>query len=463
MGAKRLTLGFTLSTLFVCLSVPALELDKSQPELALVEQGCAYGRGALAVATAKADGLNKLRLFLQGETSYSLSTNDTELFNEQFSQQTRDLLISGIAQGQIHAHYDQVEIIGDDTCITVRIASPKAEKSLNNNGVTWNSEPTVSVVVVGEGKSRSGLSARQVAEQDAFQRAVSQVLGVMVKSGFMQQTNSVMSASADSDEFNLQEVAKQSLSLQSQGVVSRWNEIATQELEDGTLKLTLDITVEKKLIADKVEHLIQSLGQPSVFVDAQLPVVQANFKDTLASMGFGLSPSSAQASIILKITEQEKLTPSGLQLELSARVLDRAGNQYGVWQNDPRLITLPNKKGMLTELATVHLAVDQNRQNLKEQLHDSMQKMAMRGGPIRELILSEHVAGKQGQLYSLLSAITGVSDVKISSKSGKVFVQLRSLNNANDLAQYIEPTLKMHQPQYKSKLIVLNEYQIQAL
>ena len=74
MGGKRLSKSFAISSLFVCMSIPALELDKSQPTLVLIEQGCAYGRGAMAIESAKADGLNNLRLFLQGKISVSFST-----------------------------------------------------------------------------------------------------------------------------------------------------------------------------------------------------------------------------------------------------------------------------------------------------------------------------------------------------------------------------------------------------
>lgn len=126
-------------------------------------------------------------------------------------------------------------------------------------------------------------------------------------------------------------------------------------------------------------------------------------------------------------------------------------------------MTLPNKEGMLNELASVHLAVDQNQKMLTQALHSSVQKMAMRGGPVRELIFTPKTAGQQGQLYTLLSAINGVSDIKIESRSGKVIVRLRSLNNANDLAQFIQPTLRIHQPNYQSKLRVLNDYQINVL
>ncbi|MGR5542755.1 hypothetical protein ACPV5V_29825, partial [Vibrio campbellii] len=88
-----------------------------------------------------------------------------------------------------------------------------------------------------------------------------------------------------------------------------------------------------------------------------------------------------QSTVIMQIDEVEKVTPSGLQLALSTRVLDRAGNQYGEWSNDPSLITLPNKEGMLNELATVHLALESNKIALMDILHKSVQTMAMRGGP----------------------------------------------------------------------------------
>ncbi|MDO6498377.1 hypothetical protein [Photobacterium sanguinicancri] len=466
MGGKRLSKSFAISTLFVCMSVPALELDKSQPTLALVEQGCAYGRGAMAIESAKADGLNNLRLFLQGEVSVSFSTEDSALVDDQFDQQNRDLLLTGIAAGNIHADFSAPEIQGDDTCVTVRLTpAPDAGFANNNDGIEWDDSPVVSVVVIGEGNksTKNALSARQAAEQDAFKRAISQVLGVMVKSGYMQQSYSAMSATESSDDFNLQEIATQSLSMQSQGMISSWNEISYQKNPNGSVTITLDVSVERQKMEEKITRLIKSLGQPSIYVDAQLPIVKTTFSNALADMGFDLASNPAQSSVILDVKETQKVTPSGLQLDLAATVLDRAGNRYGSWHNDPTFMTLPNKAGMLNELAAVHLAVEANQIALKRQLHTSVQTMASRGGPIRELIFSKKAAGKQGQLYRLIGAMNGVSDIKLSQQAGNIVIQLRSLNDASDLAQYIEPTLRIHQPNYRSKLNVLNEYQIRVL
>ncbi len=465
MGTRRLSTYLVLSGLFSVTQVNALELDKSQSTLALIEQGCAYGRGALAIETAKADAINNLRLFLNGQVNMSLSTDDSELFNDQFSQKTRDMLVSGIEQGLISADFSQPELMGDDTCVTVRLTPPAVNQDSDGEDITWGAEPTVSVVVVGEGSANKthGLSARQAAEQDAFRRAISQVLGVMVKSGYLQQSYSSMSATAVSDDFDLHDVAVQSLSMQSQGMITGWSEISSQVKPNGVLTVTLDVSVERQKVQQKIAQLIKSLGQPAVYVDAHLPVVRSTFSTSLANMGFDLSSVPEQAAVILKVDEKEKLTPSGLQLELSAQMQDRAGNQYGVWKNDPTLMTLPNKDGMLNELASVHLAVNENQTALTQALHVAVQQMAMRGGPVRELIFTPAAAGKQGQLFTLISAINGVSDIKIESRSGRVVVKLRSLNDANDLAQYIEPTLRIHQPNYPSKLRVLNDYQINVL
>ncbi|MGF1688937.1 hypothetical protein L4C36_20025 [Photobacterium japonica] len=467
MGRKGLTHGVALSTLFVCLSASALELDMSQPSsLALVEQGCAYGRGAMAIEAAKAEGLNSLRLFLQGETSFSFTTDESMLLDEQFDQATRDVLISGIAQGNVRADFGRPEIQGDDTCVTVRLMPPADDAmSGDDDGITWDDEPTLSVVVTGEGlyDKKSGLTARQAAEQDAFRRAISQALGVMVKSGYLQQMYSSMSASTNNDDFNIEEVTRQSLSMQSQGMITSWNEISSQALAGGGLAVTLDVNVERQKMQDKVAQLLKSLGQPSVHINARLPVVKSVFSETLANMGFDLSPHSAQSSIILDVMEKAKVTPSGLQLEITAVMRDRVGNQYATWRNDPTFMTLPNKPGMLDQLAEVHFALEDNQQAIRAQLQSAAENMAMRGGPVREVIFSPSAAGQQGQLFTLLSAINGVSDIKIAKKSNKVVVQLRSLSNASDLAQYIEPTLRVHQPKYRSKLSVMNEYQISVL
>lgn len=465
MGTKGLNSGFVLSSLLIATSVSALELDKSQSTLALTEQGCAYGRGALAIDAAKADALNNLRLFLNGQVSVSLSGSDSELFNEQFDQTARDILVTGIEKGTIAADFGQPELMGDDTCLTVRLMPPQNNGSSSDDDIMWDSEATVSVVVIGEGTpdNKRGLSARQAAEQDAFRRAISQVLGVMVKSGYLQQSYSSMSASSMSDDFDLHEVAVQSLSMQSQGMITGWNEISSQTKANGVLVVTLDVSVERQKVEERITQLIKTLGQPAVYVDAHLPAVRSTFTRSLAQMGFDLSLTPEQATVILQVDEREKVTPSGLQLALSAKMLDRSGNQYAHWQNDPTLMTLPNKDGMLNELASVHLASEGNKRALTQALHNAVQKMAMRGGPVREVIFTPSAAGKQGQLYTLLSAINGVSDIKIESRSGKVVVKLRSLNNANDLAQFIEPTLRVHQPNYQSKLRVLNDYQINVL
>ncbi|GHA31713.1 hypothetical protein ACFFLZ_04625 [Photobacterium aphoticum] len=465
MGRKRLTHGVALSTLFVSLTASALELDLSQPSsLALVEQGCAYGRGALAIEAAKAQGLNNLRLFLEGETSFSFSTDESMLLDEQYDQDTREVLISGIAQGTVHADFGRPEIQGDDTCVTVRL-TPPADDALSggDDGIAWDSQPTISVVVTGEGKNQSGLTARQAAEQDAFRRAISQALGVMVKSGYLQQMYSSMSADTNNDDFNIEEVTRQSLSMQSQGMITSWNEIASQKQADGSLSLTLDVNVERQKMEDKVAQLIKSLGQPSVHVNARLPVVKSVFSETLAGMGFDLSSDEAQSTIILDVAEKAKVTSSGLQLEIIAVMRDSVGNQYATWRNDPTFMSLPNEPGMLDQLAAIHLATDQTKQAIKIQLQTAAEKMAMRGGPVRQLIFSTRAAGQQGQLFTLLSAINGVSDIKMATKSNKVVVQLRSLSNASELAQYIEPTLRVHQPKYRSKLSVMNEYQINVL
>lgn len=465
MGTRRLSTCLVLSGLFSITQVNAIELDKSQSGLALIEQGCAYGRGALAIEAAKADALNNLRLFLNGQVNMSLSTDDSELLNGQFNQNTRDMLVSGIEKGLISADFSQPELMGDDTCVTARLTPPAENQASDEAGISWDAEPTVSVVVIGEGTANQahGLSARQVAEQDAFRRAISQVLGVMVKSGYLQQSYSSMSANAVSDDFDLHDVAVQSLSMQSQGMITGWNEISSQMQPNGVLTVTLDVSVERQKVQQKIAQLIKSLGQPAVYVDAHLPVVRSTFSASLANMGFDLSSVPEQAAVILKVSEKEKVTPSGLQLELSAKMQDRAGNLYGVWNNDPTLMTLPNKEGMLNELASVHLAVNENKTALTQALHGAVQQMAMRGGPVRELIFTPAAAGKQGQLFTLISAINGVSDIKIESRSGRVVVKLRSLNDANDLAQYIEPTLRIHQPNYPSKLRVLNDYQIDVL
>ncbi|WP_255202951.1 hypothetical protein [Vibrio natriegens] len=209
----------------------------------------------------------------------------------------------------ISADFSQAELLGDDICVTARVTLPKIAPSLNEDDISWDSEPTVSVVVVGEciaSKAR-GLSAREVAEQDAFRRAISQVLGVMVKSGYLQQSYSSMSANSTSDDFDLHDVAVQSLSMQSQGMISGWSEISSQTKPNGVFTITLDVSVERQKVQAKIAQLIKSLGQPAVYVEANLPVVRFTFSTSLANMGFDLSSTPELATVILKLLKSNWL------------------------------------------------------------------------------------------------------------------------------------------------------------
>lgn len=462
MGSKKLVQGFALSSLFVCLSASALELDKSRSTATLVETGCAYGRGDNAIKSAQADALQRFLLFLKGETSIALSSQDTALVDEHFDQNSRSVLISGIEQGRISADFGPPFIQGDDTCITVRLSPPTSTNVQDTDGVDWDDgTPVHTVIVVGEGlkNKKLGLTARQAAEQDAFKRAISKALGVMIKSGHQQNSLSEMSASANSDDINVQDVVVQSLSMDSQGIITGWNEVDYQQDGKGKVTLTLDVSVEKKRMEDRIAQMIRSMGQPTVYVDAQLPSIKHAFSETLAKMGFDLSDYRSLASIILKVDESATPSSSEVRLGLTATLLDQAGNQYGVWRNDPTLLALPNKKENLDKLAQVHLAVKGNQQAIKATLQEAAKKIAARGGPIRELIFSPQTAGQQGQLTRVLGAISGVSDIKVNTLLDKrVVVQLRSMNNTTVLAQYIGPTLRIYQPNIE--LSVLNEFQI---
>ncbi|MEZ9853599.1 hypothetical protein AB4347_06080 [Vibrio breoganii] len=458
MGSKRLIIQVALGSAMFTASATAFELEKSQSSLALVEQGCAYGRGALSIESAKSQAFNQLRKLLNGEIT--LSAVETQLFDEHFSQSHRDRLVSGIETKTVHANFGDPQIVGDDTCVTVRL-TPPSEDNHEGFDIEWDDDGIVSIIVIGEGKADTvtGLTARQVAEQDAFRRAVSQVVGVMVQSEYQ----TPYSTALIDETFNLQNIAIQSLSAKSQGMITGWNEISSQTREDGLFLITLDVNVERGKINNEVSDIIKQLGNPAIYVDSTLPVIHSRISSALSELGFNLASSIEQSTLIVDVHEQKKLTPSGLQLALSLKILDRAGNEYGKWHNNPSLLTLPNQEEMLNELGAVHLAMEENKEAIRRELHSSMSALLMRGGPIREVVLSDSAAGEHGRLQILLSSIAGVSDVSIRTNSNQVIVHLRSMNSASVLAKYLEPTLRVNQPDYPAKLSVVNDFQIKVL
>ncbi|MGP8306047.1 hypothetical protein [Vibrio sp. YIC-376] len=55
--------------------------------------------------------------------------------------------------------------------------------------------------------------------------------------------------------------------MQSQSMITGLSEISSQMKPNGVFIITLDVSVERQQVQEKITQLIKSLGQPEVYVD----------------------------------------------------------------------------------------------------------------------------------------------------------------------------------------------------
>ncbi|MDD1780818.1 hypothetical protein LRP49_06345 [Enterovibrio sp. ZSDZ35] len=456
---------YTLITATLIASAPSLAFefdlnDMTNPKVSV--EGCSYGRGSLAVESAKAEAAKSLQTFLNGEYQFSSEKYDETLVDTAFSSSSKSVLATALSQGRLALTYSSPMLMGDDTCVTATLAAGDVSSEEDFGDVSWDDSPIVSVIVTGEGvaNKKLGLSARQAAEMDAFRRAISQVLGVSVKSGTSISSSSRTSTTESNDSASFEDISISALSISSSGVVDSWSEISSQALANGRHSVTLNVNVTKATAQEKFSQMMAQIGNPKVFVDGDNASIVRQLSDALRGLGYTTTSRVSNAALWLDINTKAFEINNESRLEMSISVRDLAGNHYGSWENDPSFMALPTRDGVTDTLAKVTLRSKKNQKAIQSMLESSANALAQMGGPVREILMSNSAAGDHANLNMLISRLHSVSDVQVSKKGKQTLVTFRSVTPIGDVAHLLSSAMKVHRPNKTSRVVIENDFRL---
>ena len=427
-------------------------------------EACAYGRGPTAVAQAQAQATSELATFLQGAAlrefqrsadSFSSVDNEAQISWLESLQQGSQ---SGLSAQALPVVLGKPYIQGNDTCVVVTLPQGADADPVSDDGLQWDDAAAeVAVVVDGEGwPSKTGQTARQIAEMDGLKRAVSQVVGVWLQNNFTQYSNSEFAQNNDDVQESMRDVLAQQLHSRSDGFVKRWQLLDTQQLPNGGVKVTLEAVVAQQDVAQASNDLLQAIGSPRVNVDAPEPL-RSFIAVWLSENGIEVSKTAP-----LTVTAFGDLRRRGnnASLDFNVQVADLSGNIYGKWRNDPSLLALPDSDMVMNDLMEVHLADPTQTEALQQTLRQAFMKVVAQGGMVHEIKIARKYMASSQELPGILRTIGGVRDVVVGGDSSTVLAQLRYNGSAADLAsalqQALGPVLNGPLPQAQFE----NEFQI---
>ncbi|WP_026972846.1 hypothetical protein [Aliagarivorans marinus] len=437
----------------------ALSLIEVMGQPALAQEGCSYGRGKQTIESAKAEAAQRLVEMMNPATIQQLSKTDQALIDSQFTEQEFASFVDAVNTRRVAVDFQQPYLQGDDTCVVAAVALAPPPSSDDIGDIAWEQGSSITIQVTGEGAADSTrqLSARQAAEMDAFARAISQVLGVAISSGYLEQSYTHLLAQDDSDSTSMVDIARRSLSSHSRGYISSWNEIAVQSMEDGRVQVVLNVTVEQEKVVTELSQILDQLQHPKVFVASEIPSVREAVIQALIAKDVRTTPQRAGSTFVVAIEETIRKVQGGKQLEVRLKVIDKTGEIYAQWNNDPSLVTLPGSDDSAENLAKIHFANELNRHELNQALNTAIKNVLARGGAVHQIKLSEKAAGDQVQLINLVKAIPGVSEVRFEISGEERHLYLRYLRDAAHLAQYLKPTLMIHHPDYQPSIQIVSD------
>lgn len=424
----------------------------------LETEACAYGRGNIAISGAKAQASAELIRFIKGNkslTTQSAQVHIATALSDQASslyEQQRTLMLEGLSAGAVPLSYSTPTLRGNDTCMTVSINPHELGESQEQN---WQSgKQHISVTVIGEGWQKQGKTALVNAEQDALQRAVSQVVGVWLTQQHSQSSSMSMNIANGVETTDMQDLIAQQLSSHSEGLVKEWQTLQTKELESGGVQVTLLAVVEKAPLVQQASQLLGMIGSPRVQVFAPEPL-KTELKAWLNEQGIEVGEAAS-----LAIYAQSDVLESGnnRRLNLSLEVRDLAENVYGIWKNDRSLISLPNAIHVERDLMAVHLASESQSKSLHSALNNAFTQVVARGGLIREVMLPSQKLTQPEKLHHVLSTLGGVSDVSIHKRENYTVASLRYKGNTGELANALDQALTAVTTNTLSKITIENDF-----
>lgn len=424
----------------------------------LQTQACAYGRGSTAITGAKAQASAELIRFLQGNKSLTMQSAQQQLTTDltddatSLYEQQRSVMLEGLNAGAVPLNYSVPRLNGNDTCMTVSLNPSNLGEPVEQN---WQqATQNISVTVIGQGWQKQGKTALSNAEQDALQRAVSQVVGVWLTQQHTQSSSTSLSISDDNESTTMQELIGQQLSSHSEGLIKEWQTLQSKQLENGGVEITIMAVVEKAPLIQQASQLLSMIGSPRVHVIAPEPL-KTELKTWLNEQGIEVG---AAASLELYARSELVKRDNNRQLRLIVDVRDLAGNIYGKWQNDPSLMALPNDENVKTDLMAVHLASESQSAALHRALTVAFTKVVARGGLVREVLLPSKKLTQPEKLYDVLSTLGGVSDVSIHKRSDYTVASLRYKGDTGEFAHAVEQAMATITANTLSKIIVEDDF-----
>lgn len=451
---KRFVSSLSLLTLSV-FAYADIEISKSG---ILKSTACGYGRGKIAIVDAKSRASAELANFIQGTKTLAKNSDTQQLTTsisenaENLYQQQRNVMIEGMQAQSLLLDYSTPQLSGNDTCISVSLDLKKIEQQKQTK---WQQETQdISVTVAGQGWPKKGTTALVNAEQDALQRAISQVVGVWLTQQSSQSSSSHMEIIDGVEAVTMRDVISQQLLSHSEGLVKEWKTLSIKELDNSGREVTILAVVEKKPLIQQTSKLLSMIGSPRVQVLAPEPL-KAELKLWLNEQGIEVGSS---ASIVINAESRLLDRGNNKQLNLNVDVRDLAGNIYERWKNDPSLISLPNNEYVKRDLLDINLASEPQSKALRASLSSAFTKIVERGGLVREILLPNDKLSRPELLHDLLSTLGGVSDVSIHTRNNYTVANLRYKGNTGELAHAIDMAIATIASEVLSKIEIENDF-----
>lgn len=428
-------------SLLALLTTPLAAEVKVLPDATMQTTACAYGRGSVAISSARAQAAAELATFIRGNknlavtdskqvVSTSLDKNNATLYEQQ-----RSYLLEGLSMDAIPLSTSSPTLSGNDTCVTVSLSLQDLAEPTSQE---WEEDThNISVTVSGEGWPKNGQTARHHAEMDALQRAVSQVVGVWLTQQHSQSSQISLEILNSDERTQMRELIGQQLSSHSEGLVKEWQLIDSQPMDNNGLQVTVHAVVEKSPLIQQASQLLSAIGSPRVKVVAPEPL-KTELTLWLGEQGVAVAHV---ASLVVFADAELANTEKTSRLHLKVNVQDLSGNIYGHWQNNPALLALPNGQRVEHDLMSVHLAHEQQAKELKQALQKAFSQVVARGGLVRQIWLPQSQIKQPEKLQALLSTLGGVSDVSIDTKDNNIVASLRYKGPTGELANAVHQAL----------------------
>jgi len=425
-------------------------------------EACAYGRGARAIESAKMDALSQVAQFLSSPKMLAqhTSTEDIDTETSRWIRKLSDMQQEGVSIQQMPVDISSPRLQGSDTCVTVRLKTgnlPKANK--RDTGGDWDATAeNVLVTVIGEGwpDKKNGHTARTQAEMDALKRAVSQVVGMWLTQQNSQFSTTEESSTESGDAFSVNEVISQQLHTRSQGLVKEWSLLDSRELPNNGVEVTIKAVVEKQPVAQAANDILMAIGSPRVKVLAPEPL-SGLLKDWLAEQGIEYSET---ANLVIKADSELRERGDNSRLQLSVTVEDLSGQQYGLWRNEPSLLSLPTNQSVEQDLIDVHLATREQQESLRKALKKSFNQVVAQGGMVRDIFIHSRYLSEPEKLSSILSTLGGVKDVVVNSQGQYYQASLRYAGATGELVAALHQSVRPIAAQSLPKAQINNEFTI---